>query len=149
VLASACALAVLSGVAGLATAGDLGEFHLYDSGNANGPVARKLMVLAEDKDLAVLAHVDDAAVDLLMAHTPSRGGKLRLIWAHTGIGDASVARVDALLARYPGLMGELSSAPGSPAKAVRRVAPADPEIPERFLVGSTPGSMAAGGLTTT
>ncbi len=27
----------------------LGEFHLYDSANANGPVAKKLIVLAEQK----------------------------------------------------------------------------------------------------
>src|SRR2546421_2088632 len=86
----------------------LGEFHLYDSANANGPVARTLMRLAEERDLAVLAHVDDAAIDLLMAHAP----KARLIWAHTGIGGAPVARVRALLARYPRLMGELSYRPG-------------------------------------
>ena len=49
----------------------LGEFHLYDSANANGPVARQLMALAEDKGLVVLAHVDDVAIDLLMAHTRS------------------------------------------------------------------------------
>ena len=49
----------------------IGEFHLYDSANANGPVAKKLMVLAEQKQLAVLAHVDDAAIDLLMANAPS------------------------------------------------------------------------------
>jgi hypothetical protein len=90
----------------------IGEFHLYDAANANGPVARKLMALAEEKDLAVLAHVDDTAVDLLMAHTPSRGAKLRLIWAHTGIGGPPVARVEQLLARYPRLMGELSYRPG-------------------------------------
>jgi hypothetical protein len=90
----------------------LGEFHLYDSANANGPVAKKLMALAEEKNLAVLAHVDDAAIDLLMANTPSKGQKLRLIWAHTGIGGAPVARVDQLLARYPLLMGELSYRPG-------------------------------------
>jgi hypothetical protein len=60
----------------------------------------------------VLAHVDDAAIDLLMANTPSEGAKLRLIWAHTGIGGAPVARVDQLLARYPRLMGELSYRPG-------------------------------------
>jgi len=90
----------------------IGEFHLYDSANANGPVARKLMALAEEKDLAVLAHVDDTAVDLLMAGTPSRGAKVRLIWAHTGIGGAPVARVDQLMARYPRLMGELSYRPG-------------------------------------
>ena len=28
----------------------IGEFHLYDSGNANGPVAKKLMALAEEKN---------------------------------------------------------------------------------------------------
>ena len=32
----------------------------------------------------MLAHVDDAAIDLLMAHAPN----VRLIWAHTGIGGA-------------------------------------------------------------
>ena len=90
----------------------LGEFHLYDSANANGPVARKLMALAEERQLAVLAHVDDVAIDLLMANTPSRGTNVRLIWAHTGIGSAPVARVDQLLARYPLLMGELSYRPG-------------------------------------
>jgi hypothetical protein len=90
----------------------LGEFHLYDSSNANGAVAKKLMALAEEKSLAVLAHVDDVAIELLMANTPSRGQKVRLIWAHTGIGGAPAARVDQLFARYPLLMGELSYRPG-------------------------------------
>jgi hypothetical protein len=90
----------------------LGEFHLYNSANANGPVAKKLMTLAEEKNLAVLAHVDDAAIDLLMANTPSKGQKVRLIWAHTGIGGAPSARVDQLMAKYPLLMGELSYRPG-------------------------------------
>ena len=65
----------------------IGEFHLYDSANANGPVPKKLMALAEEKQLVVLAHVDGTAIDLLMASTPSKGQKARLIWAHTGIGD--------------------------------------------------------------
>lgn len=86
----------------------IGEFHLYDSANANGPVARKLMKLAQEKDLAVLAHVDDSAIDLLMAHAPNA----RLIWAHTGIGGAPVERIRTLLAKYPRLMGELSYRPG-------------------------------------
>ena len=90
----------------------LGEFHLYDSANANGPVARKLIVLAEQKQLTVLAHVDDVAIDLLMANAPSKGRDLRLIWAHTGIGGAPIERVQALLERYPLLMGELSYRPG-------------------------------------
>ena len=90
----------------------LGEFHLYDSANANGPVARQLMAMADTRSLAVLAHVDDVAIDLLMANTPSTGRQTRLIWAHTGIGGTPVARVDALMARYPLLMGELSYRPG-------------------------------------
>ncbi len=90
----------------------IGEFHLYDSADANGTVAKKLMALADEKQLMVLAHVDDAAIDLLMAATPSKGQKTRLIWAHTGIGGAPLERVEALLAKYPGLMGELSYRPG-------------------------------------
>ena len=86
----------------------IGEFHLYDSANANGPVAKKLMQFAQANQLAVLAHVDDPAIDLLMAHAPDA----RLVWAHTGIGGAPVERVDALFARYPKLMGELSYRPG-------------------------------------
>ena len=86
----------------------IGEFHLYDSANANGAVAKKLMQFAAKNKLAVLAHVDDTAIDLLMAHAPDA----RLIWAHTGIGGAAAARVDALLSKYPQLMGELSYRPG-------------------------------------
>ena len=117
----------------------LGEFHLYESANANGPVARKLMALAEEKDLAVLAHVDDVAVDLLMAHTPSRGAKVRLVWAHTGIGGAPVARVEQLMARYPRLVGELSYRPGLTCEG-GRLCPEWRELllkhPTRFVIGS-------------
>ena len=112
----------------------IGEFHLYDSANANGVVAKKLMRLAEQRQLAVLAHVDDAAIDMLMAHAP----KARLIWAHTGIGGVGVARVRELLRRHPTLMAELSYRPGlledgrlaAPWKALML------EMPERFLIGS-------------
>ena len=121
----------------------IGEFHLYDSANANGVVAKKLMVFAEEKNLAVLAHVDDVAIDLLMANTPSRGQKTRLIWAHTGIGGAPVARVDALLARYPLLMGELSYRPGltcADTQGAERLCPEWRTLllkyPGRFLIGS-------------
>ena len=117
----------------------IGEFHLYDSSNANGPVARKLMAFAEDKQLAVLAHVDDVAVDLLMANAPSKGQKLRLIWAHTGIGGTPVERVEVMLARYPLLMGELSYRPGLTCEGGLLC----PEwralllrYPDRFLIGS-------------
>jgi len=117
----------------------LGEFHLYDSANANGPVARKLMRLADEKGLALLAHVDDAAIDLLMANTPSKGATVRMVWAHTGIGGPPVSRVDQLLARYPLLMGELSYRPGLTCEGGKLC----PEwralilkYPARFMIGS-------------
>ena len=113
----------------------IGEFHLYESANANGPVARKLMQLAQAKDLAVLAHVDDDAIDLLMAHAP----EAKLIWAHTGIGGAPVARVRALMLKYPKLMGELSYRPGLTDGNGRLSAEWKTlmlEFPGRFLVGS-------------
>ncbi len=117
----------------------IGEFHLYDSGNANGAVAQKLMALADDKGLAVLAHVDDAAIDLLMANTPSKGQKTKLIWAHTGIGGASVPRVRALLRAYPELKGELSYRPGltgADGKLTPEWRALVLEFPTRFLIGS-------------
>lgn len=117
----------------------IGEFHLYDSANANGPVAKKLMALAEDRQLAVLAHVDDVAIDLLMANTPSKGARVRLIWAHTGIGGAAVARVGELFARYPLLMGELSYRPGLTCEG-GRLCPEWRQLllkyPGRFMIGS-------------
>jgi hypothetical protein len=117
----------------------LGEFHLYDSANANGPVATKLMRLADEKGLAVLAHVDDAAIDLLMANTPSKGQTVRLVWAHTGIGGPPVARVEQLLAKYPLLMGELSYRPGLTC-AGGKLCPEWRKLilkyPGRFMIGS-------------
>lgn len=117
----------------------IGEFHLYDSANANGAVAAKLMKLAEEKQLAVLAHVDDVAIDLLMAHTPSKGQANKLIWAHTGIGGASVDRIRSLMRKYPGLMGELSYRPGLTADN-GQLSPEwralITEFPNRFMIGS-------------
>ena len=117
----------------------IGEFHLYDSANARGPVARKLMALAEEKSLVVLAHVDDEAIDLLMEATPSKGRGMALIWAHTGINGVPVERVEALLAKYPKLMGELSYRPGLTCDDGRLCAEWRALItkyPDRFLVGS-------------
>jgi len=113
----------------------LGEFHLYDSANADGPTARRLMQLAEQRRLVVLAHVDDVAIERLLAHAPGA----RLVWAHTGIGGVPIERVRALLERHPTLLGELSYRPGltdgdgglAPEWRALMLA-----MPERFVVGS-------------
>ncbi len=113
----------------------LGEFHLYDSRHADGPIARRLMQLAQARDLVVLAHVDDEAIERLMAHAP----RTRLVWAHTGIGGVPVARVRALLQRHPTLMGELSYRPGLTDGDGRLSADwlaLLGEHSERFLIGS-------------
>lgn len=113
----------------------LGEFHLYDSRNADGPIARRLMQLAQARDLVVLAHVDDDAIERLMAHAP----RARLIWAHTGIGGVPIARVRELLQHHPTLMGELSYRPGLTDGEGRLSAEWRAllsEHSERFLIGS-------------
>jgi hypothetical protein len=113
----------------------LGEFHLYDSANANGVVAAKLMRLAQERNLAVLAHVDDAAIDLLFAHAP----RTSLIWAHTGIGGTSVERVRELMRRHPTLFGELSYRPGLTGADGHLSAEWKgllTEFPTRFMIGS-------------
>jgi Amidohydrolase len=86
----------------------LGEFHLYDSANADGPTAVALMKLARERGLCVLAHVDAVAVDRLLGHAPGAS----LIWAHTGLGGEPVRRVRALFDKHPSLRGELSYRPG-------------------------------------
>ena len=117
----------------------IGEFHLYDSANANGPVAARLIRFADQNKLVVLAHVDDIAIDLLMAHAADGGRNLRLIWAHTGIGGVPPQRVDALLQRYPQLMGELSYRPGLTCEQGQLCAQWRAlmlKYPQRFLIGS-------------
>lgn len=113
----------------------LGEFHLYDSANADGAVARELMQLAEARGLVVLAHVDATAIDKLYAHAP----RAQILWAHCGLEGASLQTVRALLTRHPGLRCELSYRPGltdeegqlNPGwKALLS------EQPRRFLIGS-------------
>ena len=112
----------------------LGEFHLYDSANADGPVAVRLMRLAQQRGLTVLAHVDDVAIGKLMGHAP----EAKLIWAHTGIGGTPPQRVLELMQRHPSLLGELSYRPGlidaGRLSSVWRAM--FTERPTRFLIGS-------------
>jgi len=113
----------------------LGEFHLYDSANADGVVAAKLMKLARERGLAVLAHCDEVAIDKLMAHAPGA----RLIWAHSGIGGAAVSTVRELMRKHPSLRGELSYRPGLTDGSGQLSAAwrdAIGALPERFMVGS-------------
>jgi len=121
----------------------IGEFHLYDSANASGATAQRLMALAHARGWVVLAHVDDVAIERLLDPLPDGGRQVRLVWAHTGIGGTPVERVRALMQRYPGLMGELSYRPGLVCPdAAGRAALCPPwqellsAFADRFVIGS-------------
>ena len=86
----------------------IGEFHLYDSADARNVTAVRLMKLAADRRLVILAHADDVAIDILMSHAPDA----TMIWAHTGISGVPVGRVEDMMKKYPRLYGELSYRPG-------------------------------------
>ena len=99
------------------------------------PVALRVEVPDEERNLVVLAHVDEVAVEKLFAHAP----KARMIWAHTGIGGVAVERVRALLDKHPTLYGELSYRPGltvDDGKLSAAWKALLTEKPDRFFVGS-------------
>ena len=110
----------------------VGEFHVHGKAAA-GPVVRDIVNFAVEKDLVLHAHSDDEAIEILFGHNP----RARIIWAHTGF-HTPLAKVEAMLARYPGLVGELSyrsdvTADGrlsAPWKALFE------KHPTRFVVGS-------------
>src|SRR5262249_12778368 len=80
----------------------IGEFHIYGNAAA-APLVKKTVQFAAAHGLYVLAHCDDAALSVLLAHDP----RAKIIWAHTGF-STQPQRVWELLERHPALMGELS-----------------------------------------
>jgi hypothetical protein len=81
----------------------IGEFHLYDSANARGEIAAKVVRFATERGLYIHAHCDADAIEILFSHDP----RAKIIWAHTGF-STSPARVQQMLEKYPALWGELS-----------------------------------------
>jgi len=80
----------------------IGEFHIYGN-SAAGPLVKKIVNFAVERDLYLHAHCDEAALLHLFAHNP----RAKIIWAHTGF-STTPARVRELLDTYPALWGELS-----------------------------------------
>ena len=80
----------------------IGEFHIYGDAAA-GPLVKKIVDFAVERDLYLHAHCDEAALLHLFAHNP----RAKIIWAHTGF-STSPARVAELLEIYAALWGELS-----------------------------------------
>jgi hypothetical protein len=80
----------------------VGEFHIYGNAAA-GPLVKKVVDFASERDLYLLAHCDEPALVILLAHN----AKAKIIWAHTGF-STPTGRVRELLEKHPALMGELS-----------------------------------------
>lgn len=111
----------------------IGEFHLGGA-DAGGAQVKRLVDLAVERGLWLHAHSDAEAIATLFAHNP----RARVIWAHTGFGEAP-ARVEELLQAHAGLISELSyrggitGADGVLTEAWRRLFTT---YPDRFLLGS-------------
>lgn len=110
----------------------IGEFHLSGKA-ADSDLVKRTVDFAVANGLYLHAHADAEAVEILMRHNP----RAQIIWAHTGFG-LSAARIDALLAKYPKLWGELSYrsgiTEGGTLTAEWRALFA--KYPDRFLLGS-------------
>ena len=80
----------------------IGEFHIYGNA-AQAPLVKQVVDFAAGRNLYLLAHCDEAALLILLAHNRSA----KIIWAHTGF-STPTRRVRELLETYPELMDELS-----------------------------------------
>jgi phosphoglycolate phosphatase-like HAD superfamily hydrolase len=110
----------------------IGEFHIYGQSADTEGFAR-FVRLAARHGLWLHAHCDDYVIERIFSLDP----QARVIWAHTGMSTAA-ERVDALLARYPQLYGELSyrggvTEDGTLSAAWRGLFT---KYPDRFLLGS-------------
>src|SRR5262249_20696025 len=80
----------------------VGKFHIYGNA-AQALLVKQVVDFAAARNLYLLAHCDEAALLILLAHNRSA----KIIWAHTGF-STPTRRVRELLETYPELMGELS-----------------------------------------
>jgi Amidohydrolase len=111
----------------------IGEFHIYGDA-AQRPLVEQVVDFAAGRNLYLLAHCDEQALLILLAH--NRNAKV--IWAHTGF-STRAERVGELLEKYPALMGELSYR-GGITESNGRLASEWRELfarhSDRFLLGS-------------
>jgi Amidohydrolase len=111
----------------------VGEFHIYGEA-AQRQLVKRVVDFAAERNLYLLAHCDEAALSILLAHNR----RAKIIWAHTGF-STPTGRVRELLETHPELMGELSYR-GGLTDAEGKLAAEWRELfarhSDRFLVGS-------------
>ena len=112
----------------------VGEFHIYGNA-AQAPLVKQVVDFAAARNLYLLAHCDEAALLILLAHNRSA----KIIWAHTGF-STPTGRVRELLETNPELMGELSYRGGISEGGGCKLAAEWRELfarhSDRFLLGS-------------
>ncbi len=111
----------------------IGEFHIYGK-SAAGPLVKKIVDFAVERNLFLHAHCDEEALLTLFSHNP----KARIVWAHTGF-STPPERVKELLHTYPGLWGELSYRSGitdGGGKLTAEWRDLFAQHSDRFLIGS-------------
>ena len=110
----------------------VGEFHVYGR-DAATPVVKDIVAFAVAHDLVLHAHCDEEALGILFGHDP----RARIIWAHTGF-HTPLENVEKLLARHPGLRGELSyrSDVASDGRLSAAWKAMFAKHPTRFMIGS-------------
>jgi hypothetical protein len=111
----------------------IGEFHIYGDAAAR-PLVKQAVDFAAERDLYILAHCDEPALNILLGHNRSA----KIIWAHTGF-STPVVRLRELLEEHPALMGELSYRSGITDSAGRLASEwrqLFAHHSDRFLIGS-------------
>lgn len=79
----------------------IGEFHLFGD-NADLPIPRRIVQLADEHNLILHAHSDIAAVERLLAQSAT----VKVIWAHAGFDDP--AKISAMLDKHDRLWADLA-----------------------------------------
>ncbi len=112
----------------------IGEFHLWDAGDARGPVLKKVARLAVARNILLHVHAGAAPVSALFGIEP----RLRILWAHAGM-VTPPEQVGSMLDRYENLWAELSFREGG-ILAGERLDPAWRKVltahPSRFMIGT-------------
>ncbi len=79
----------------------IGEFHLYGA-DADLPIPRRIVELAEEHNLILHAHSDADAVERLLAQSP----EVKVIWAHAGFDNP--AEIAPMLEKHDRLWADLA-----------------------------------------
>jgi predicted TIM-barrel fold metal-dependent hydrolase len=109
----------------------IGEFHLYGA-DADLPVPRRMVQLAQQYQLLLHAHSDVDAIERLFRQYPAA----RILWAHSGF--ERPERIREMLKRHPNLWCDLAfrSDHASGGKLDAEWRALFLEFPERFLLGT-------------